>query len=214
MRSICYGCALVTPRQAPADIWHDLTAFETCVRLAAERLAAAPRRIALNWPRANRAMSPPRKRADVLLVERGLFESRARARAAIEAGLVIGQRQAGRKSLRDHSRRRRAAGAARASLCLARRRQAGGRAGAVSDRHRGSRLSRRRRIDRRLHRSAARQRRQPGVLDRCRARAVASVAARPSQDRLDGRDRHPRASKASGCRCGRTSSSSTSASFR
>src|SRR6478609_2929665 len=33
-------------------------------------------------------MSPPRKRADVLLVERGLFESRARARAAIEAGLV------------------------------------------------------------------------------------------------------------------------------
>ncbi|MFL6836605.1 MAG: SAM-dependent methyltransferase, partial [Bradyrhizobium sp.] len=30
-----------------------------------------------------------RKRADVLLVERGLFESRARARAAIEAGRVI-----------------------------------------------------------------------------------------------------------------------------
>jgi nucleoside 2-deoxyribosyltransferase len=36
-----HGCALVTPRQAPADIWRDLTAFETCVRLAAERLAAA-----------------------------------------------------------------------------------------------------------------------------------------------------------------------------
>ena len=32
---------------------------------------------------------PPRKRADLLLVERGLFESRARAQAAIEAGLVI-----------------------------------------------------------------------------------------------------------------------------
>ena len=31
----------------------------------------------------------PRKRVDVLLVERGLFESRARARAAIEAGGVI-----------------------------------------------------------------------------------------------------------------------------
>jgi 23S rRNA (cytidine1920-2'-O)/16S rRNA (cytidine1409-2'-O)-methyltransferase len=31
----------------------------------------------------------PRKRADLLLVERGLFESRARARAAIEAGMVI-----------------------------------------------------------------------------------------------------------------------------
>ena len=35
-----YGCALVTPRQAPADIWHDLAAFEACVRLAAERAAA------------------------------------------------------------------------------------------------------------------------------------------------------------------------------
>src|ERR1700732_4830095 len=34
-------------------------------------------------------MTSPRKRADVVLVERGLFESRARARAAIEAGLVV-----------------------------------------------------------------------------------------------------------------------------
>jgi 23S rRNA (cytidine1920-2'-O)/16S rRNA (cytidine1409-2'-O)-methyltransferase len=34
-------------------------------------------------------MPPPRKRADIVLVERGLFESRARARAAIEAGLVV-----------------------------------------------------------------------------------------------------------------------------
>ncbi|MFC0241103.1 TlyA family RNA methyltransferase [Rhodopseudomonas telluris] len=33
--------------------------------------------------------SPPRKRADVVLVERRLFESRARAQAAIEAGLVF-----------------------------------------------------------------------------------------------------------------------------
>ena len=38
------GCALVTPRQAPADLWHDLAAFEACVRLAAERAAAAPGR--------------------------------------------------------------------------------------------------------------------------------------------------------------------------
>jgi len=37
----------------------------------------------------DRSMPPPRKRADVLLVERGLFESRARAQAAIEAGLVL-----------------------------------------------------------------------------------------------------------------------------
>jgi 23S rRNA (cytidine1920-2'-O)/16S rRNA (cytidine1409-2'-O)-methyltransferase len=33
-------------------------------------------------------MPSPRKRIDLLLVERGLFESRARARAAIDAGLV------------------------------------------------------------------------------------------------------------------------------
>ena len=39
-----HGCALVTPRQAPADIWHDLTAFETCVRVAAGLLGAAPAR--------------------------------------------------------------------------------------------------------------------------------------------------------------------------
>jgi nucleoside 2-deoxyribosyltransferase len=39
-----HGCALVTPRQAPADIWHDLTAFESCVRMATERMAAAPAR--------------------------------------------------------------------------------------------------------------------------------------------------------------------------
>jgi nucleoside 2-deoxyribosyltransferase len=30
-----HGCALVAPRQAPADVWHDLTAFELCVRMAA-----------------------------------------------------------------------------------------------------------------------------------------------------------------------------------
>jgi nucleoside 2-deoxyribosyltransferase len=35
-----HGCPLVTPTRAPADIWHDLTAFETCVRMAAVRLAA------------------------------------------------------------------------------------------------------------------------------------------------------------------------------
>jgi 23S rRNA (cytidine1920-2'-O)/16S rRNA (cytidine1409-2'-O)-methyltransferase len=44
--------------------------------------------IELNLARRDRSMPPLRKRADVLLVDRGLFESRARARAAIEAGLV------------------------------------------------------------------------------------------------------------------------------
>jgi 23S rRNA (cytidine1920-2'-O)/16S rRNA (cytidine1409-2'-O)-methyltransferase len=43
----------------------------------------------LNSAKGESAMPPARKRADVLLVERGLFESRARARAAIEAGLVM-----------------------------------------------------------------------------------------------------------------------------
>jgi hypothetical protein len=33
-----YGCPLVTPRQKPDDVWHDLTAFEMCVRLAAKQL--------------------------------------------------------------------------------------------------------------------------------------------------------------------------------
>jgi nucleoside 2-deoxyribosyltransferase len=35
-----HGCALVTPQQRPADVWHDLTAFEACVRLAAGKRAA------------------------------------------------------------------------------------------------------------------------------------------------------------------------------
>jgi nucleoside 2-deoxyribosyltransferase len=35
-----HGCPLVAPREAPADIWHDLTTFEACVRLAAERRAS------------------------------------------------------------------------------------------------------------------------------------------------------------------------------
>ncbi len=34
------GCPLVTPTEAPADVWHDLTAFEACVRLAAERVGS------------------------------------------------------------------------------------------------------------------------------------------------------------------------------
>ena len=34
-----YGCALVTPAEAPEDLWHDLTAFESCIKLAVERWA-------------------------------------------------------------------------------------------------------------------------------------------------------------------------------
>jgi len=35
-----HGCPLVTPQHMPDDIWHDLTAFEICVRLAAETLGS------------------------------------------------------------------------------------------------------------------------------------------------------------------------------
>jgi nucleoside 2-deoxyribosyltransferase len=33
-----HGCPLVTPAAMPIDVWHDLAAFETCVRIAAARL--------------------------------------------------------------------------------------------------------------------------------------------------------------------------------
>lgn len=35
-----HGAPLVVPRQKPADIWHDLTAFELCVGMAARRAQA------------------------------------------------------------------------------------------------------------------------------------------------------------------------------
>jgi len=35
-----HGCALVTPTEMPIDAWHDLAAFEACVRMAAARLIA------------------------------------------------------------------------------------------------------------------------------------------------------------------------------
>jgi nucleoside 2-deoxyribosyltransferase len=41
-----HGCALVTPREAPDDLWRDLAAFEACVKLAAERLLPATARAA------------------------------------------------------------------------------------------------------------------------------------------------------------------------
>jgi len=40
-----HGCALVTPRERPADIWHDLTAFEACLDLAAKRFASPRTRV-------------------------------------------------------------------------------------------------------------------------------------------------------------------------
>jgi nucleoside 2-deoxyribosyltransferase len=35
-----YGCPIVVPRTEPADIWHDLTLFEQCVKLAVTRIAS------------------------------------------------------------------------------------------------------------------------------------------------------------------------------
>ena len=39
-----YGAPLVLPRERPADIWHDLTAFEVCVGMAARRRTSATRK--------------------------------------------------------------------------------------------------------------------------------------------------------------------------
>ncbi|BAL78515.1 nucleoside 2-deoxyribosyltransferase [Bradyrhizobium cosmicum] len=36
-----HGCPLVTPAEMPIDLWHDLAAFEACVRMAAARLIAS-----------------------------------------------------------------------------------------------------------------------------------------------------------------------------
>ncbi|HEY0330701.1 MAG TPA: nucleoside 2-deoxyribosyltransferase [Rhodopseudomonas sp.] len=36
-----HGCALITPQSSPDDPWHDLAAFEACVKLAAARLPPA-----------------------------------------------------------------------------------------------------------------------------------------------------------------------------
>jgi nucleoside 2-deoxyribosyltransferase len=38
-----HGCTLVVPRQRPADVWRDLSAFEICVGMAAERLGVSRR---------------------------------------------------------------------------------------------------------------------------------------------------------------------------
>ena len=39
-----HGAPLVVPQEKPADIWHDLTAFEVCVGMAARRASASPTR--------------------------------------------------------------------------------------------------------------------------------------------------------------------------
>lgn len=51
-----HGFPLIAPRLPPLDPWHDLAAFEACVRLAAERLAPPPK------PRVRPAMRAARRR--------------------------------------------------------------------------------------------------------------------------------------------------------
>lgn len=46
-------------------------------------------------------MNPGRRRADLLLVERGFFDSRAKAQAAIAAGLVVADGRPVRKASED-----------------------------------------------------------------------------------------------------------------
>ena len=85
-----HGARLVTPRQRPLDIWHDLTSFEACVASCggSRHRQIELTQIGLTLAKRNNSETSARKRVDVLLVERGLFESRARARAAIDAGGV------------------------------------------------------------------------------------------------------------------------------
>ena len=51
-----HGCSLIAPRLPPLDPWHDLAAFEACVRLVAERLAPPPK------PRPRQPMRAARRR--------------------------------------------------------------------------------------------------------------------------------------------------------
>ena len=97
-----------------------------------------------------------RKRADIVLVERGFFPSRARAQAAIAAGLVSVGGVALTKASAESGRRRADRGRAAPPLCLARRGQARRGARRFRARSRGPRLPRCRRLDRRLHRRSAR----------------------------------------------------------
>ena len=77
-----------------------------------------------------------RERADRLLVERGLFESRARAQAAIAAGLVTADGVPVRKASEAIPSAAVIARRARASVGVARRRQACSRARSISARRR------------------------------------------------------------------------------
>jgi len=81
-----HGCPLVTPR---ASTRRHLARSCFVRGLRPPRGRSRDQQIELKLTKKSDSEPPSRKRADILLVERGLFESRARARAAIEAGGVV-----------------------------------------------------------------------------------------------------------------------------
>ena len=133
-----------------------------------------------------------RMRADQLLVDRGLAESRSRAQALILAGKVFsGERRIAKAG--DTARRGGRPGGARpgpsvgvarraeARSCAAPLRPVAGRAG----------LSRHRRLHRRLHRRAAGARCGEGACGRCRPRPARLEAAHRSARRGAREDQRP-----------------------
>ena len=118
-----------------------------------------------------------RMRIDRLLVERGVFDSRAKAQAAVMAGRVHSQCRSHRKAIGAGRSRCVALRRAGASLGVARRRQAGSGARALPARSAQSRLSRRWCIDGRIQRRPPRSRRAPRLCRRCRPRSAAPQAA-------------------------------------
>ncbi len=154
-----------------------------------------------------------KKRADLLLVERGLVESRSRA-AARDPGRQGLQRRASHRQGGRSAGGGRAAGVAGPGPPLGLARRAEARPCARSFRHRsaGSDLPRRRRFDRRLHRCAARPRRRQGLCGRRRPRP-ARLEAAPGSARVPARGSEcPPSRPASSCPRRPRSSSATPAS--
>ena len=141
-----------------------------------------------------------RIRLDALLVERGLFESRSRAAAAVMAGEVSVDRRARAVEAR-HARlaRRRARRRRRPRYVSRGGHEAGARARVLRDAGRGPPVPRRRRFDRRLHRLPAAARRRARDLRRRRLRGARLAAARGSP--RDGHGTGERAQPASPAGC-------------
>ena len=124
-----------------------------------------------------------RTRADQLLVDRGLAESRSRAQALILAGKVFsGERRIAKAG--DTLAPDAAAGGPRPGppLGVTRRAEARPRAAPLRPVAGGPHLPRHRRLHRRLHRCAAGARRGEGACGRCRPRpACLEAAERPAR---------------------------------